>query len=153
MIETVYEQETIFAAIPSKFEAGTQNVEGVIGLGAAIDYIERIGYNNIQKIEKEVIQYAKQELEKLDFVETYYTNNQEHHSGVISFNVKGMRHQDVAKILNSYGVCIRIGSHCAQPLIRYMKLMGTCRASFYFYNTKEDVDRLITALKQVKIMR
>lgn len=153
MIETVYEQETIFAAIPSKFEAGTQNVEGVIGLGAAIDYIERIGYDNIQKIEKEVIQYAKQELEKLDFVETYYTNNQEHHAGVISFNVKGMRHQDVAKILNSYGVCIRIGSHCAQPLIRYMKLMGTCRASFYFYNTKEDVDRLITALKQVKIMR
>lgn len=153
MIETVYEQETIFAAIPSKFEAGTQNVEGVIGLGAAIDYIERIGYDNIQKIEKEVIQYAKQELEKLDFVETYYTNNQEHHAGVISFNVKGMRHQDVAKILNSYGVCIRIGGHCAQPLIRYMKLMGTCRASFYFYNTKEDVDRLITALKQVKIMR
>lgn len=153
MIETVYEQETIFTAIPNKFEAGTQNVEGVIGLGAAIDYIEKIGYNNIQKIEKEVIQYAKQELDKLDFVETYYTSNEENHSGVISFNVKGMRHQDVAKILNSYGVCIRIGSHCAQPLIRYIKLTGTCRASFYFYNTKEDVDKLITALKQVRIMR
>lgn len=153
MIETVYEQETIFTAIPNKFEAGTQNVEGVIGLGAAIDYIEKIGYSNIQKIEKEVIQYAKQELDKLDFVETYYTSNEENHSGVISFNVKGMRHQDVAKILNSYGVCIRIGSHCAQPLIRYIKLNGTCRASFYFYNTKEDVDKLITALKQVRIMR
>ncbi len=152
MIEYVYEQETVFASLPNKFEAGTQNVSGVIGLGAAIDYINSIGYNNIQKMEEEVVEYAKQELSKLDFVETYWTDNKEHHSGVLSFNVKGVRQQDVAKILNSFGVCIRIGSHCAQPLTRYMQINRTCRASFYFYNTKEDVDKLITALKKVKEM-
>lgn len=148
MIEYVYEQETSFASLPNKFEAGTQNVSGVIGLGAAIDYIEGIGYENIRKIEEDVVGYAKQELSKLHFIETYWTNKEENHSSVLSFNVKGVRAQDVAKILDSYGVCIRIGSHCAQPLIRYMKINGTCRASFYFYNTKEDVDKLISALKK-----
>ena len=148
MIEYVYEQETTFAPLPNKFEAGTQNVSGVIGLGAAIDYIEKIGYNNIQKIEEEIVEYAKQELSKLEFLETYWTNKKENHSSVLSFNIRGARVQDVAKILNSQGVCIRIGSHCAQPLTRYMKINATCRASFYFYNTKEDVDRLVLALKK-----
>lgn len=148
MIEYVFEQETTFASLPNKFEAGTQNVSGVIGLGAAIDYIEKIGYENIRKIEEDVVGYAKQELSKLHFIETYWTNKEENHSSVLSFNVKGVRAQDVAKILDSYGVCIRIGSHCAQPLIRYMNINGTCRASFYFYNTKEDVDKLISALKK-----
>ena len=148
MIEYVYEQETTFTSLPNKFEAGTQNVSGVIGLGAAVDYIEKIGYTNIKKIEDEVVKYAKQELSKLHFLETYWTNNEENHSSVLSFNIKGVRTQDVAKILDSYGICIRIGSHCAQPLTRYMKINGTCRASFYFYNTKEDVDKLVTALKR-----
>ena len=150
MIEYVYEQETIFAALPNKFEAGTQNVSGVIGLGAAIDYIDSIGYDNIQKIEKDVIEYAKQELSKLDFLETYWTKNKENHSSVLSFNVIGARQYDVARILDSFGVCIRIGSHCAQPLTRYMNINATCRASFYFYNTKEDVDKLVIALKKAK---
>ncbi len=148
MIEYVYEQETTFAPLPNKFEAGTQNVEGVIGLGAAIDYIENIGYDTIQKIEKELVNYAKEKLSKLDFITLYLTPNSENHSGVISFNIKGVHPHDVASILDSEGVCIRSGNHCAQPLMRYLGIDSTCRVSFYIYNTKEDVDKLINALNK-----
>lgn len=148
MIEYVYEQETTFAPLPNKFEAGTQNVEGVIGLGAAIDYIKKIGYEEIKKIEEEVVTYAMQELSKLDYLTLYVTKNKENHSGVISFNIKGVHPHDVASILDSEGVCVRSGNHCAQPLLRYMGIDSTCRASFYFYNTKEDVDKLVDALNK-----
>ena len=146
MIEYVYEQETTFAPLPNKFEAGTQNVEGVIGLGAAIDYIENLGYNKIQEIEHEVISYARQELSKLDYLTLYTTPNEENHSSVISFNIKGVHPHDVASILDSEGVCVRSGNHCAQPLMRFLGIDSTCRASFYIYNTKDDVDKLVRAL-------
>lgn len=107
MIEYVYEQETTFAMLPNKFEAGTQNVEGVIGLGAAIDYIENIGYDKIQQIENEVVSYAMQELKKLDYLTVYATPNKENHSSVISFNINGVHPHDVASILDSKGVCVR----------------------------------------------
>ena len=148
MIEYVYEQNTTFAPLPNKFEAGTQNVGGVVGLGAAIDYIQNLGYDNIQKIEKELILYARQELSKLDFLTLYLTPNEEKHSSVISFNIKGVHPHDVASILDSEGVCVRSGNHCAQPLMRFLNIDSTCRASFYFYNTKEDVDRLVYGLKK-----
>ena len=146
MIEYVYEQETTFAPLPNKFEAGTQNVEGVIGLGAAIDYIENLGYDKIQEIEHEVISYARQELSKLDYLTLYTTPNKENHSSVISFNIKGVHPHDVASILDSEGVCVRSGNHCAQPLMRFLGVDSTCRASFYIYNTKDDVDKLVKAL-------
>ncbi len=148
MIEYVYEQDTTFAPLPNKFEAGTQNVEGVIGLGAAIDYIEKIGYDEIQRIEKEVITYAIEELSKLDYLDLYLTKNLENHNGVISFNIKGVHPHDVASILDSEGVCVRSGNHCAQPLLRSIGIDSTCRASFYLYNTKEDVDNLVKALNK-----
>ena len=148
MIEYVYEQSTTFAPLPNKFEAGTQNVEGVVGLGAAIDYIENIGYDKIQEIENEVVSYARQELSKLDYLTLYLTPNEQNHSSVISFNIKGVHPHDVASILDSMGVCVRSGNHCAQPLMRYLGIDSTCRASFYFYNTKEDVDRLVKALNK-----
>lgn len=148
MIEYVYEQETTFAPLPNKFEAGTQNVEGVIGLGAAIEYIERIGYENIRKIENEIVSYAIEELSKIDFLELYLTRNKENHCGVISFNIKGVHPHDVASILDTCGVCVRSGNHCAQPLMRYLGIDSTCRASFYIYNTKEDVDNLVNGLKK-----
>jgi len=148
MIEYVYEQETTFAPLPNKFEAGTQNVEGVIGLGAAIDYIENIGYDKIQEIENEVVSYAVEELKKLDYIQLYLTSNTQNHSAVISFNIKGVHPHDVASILDSEGVCVRSGNHCAQPLLRYIGIDSTCRASFYFYNTKDDVDKLINALNK-----
>ena len=148
MIEYVYEQETTFAELPNKFEAGTQNVEGVIGLGAAIDYIQNIGYDKIQELEKEVVSYAKKELSKLNFLTLYLTPNEENHSSVISFNIKGVHPHDVASILDSVGVCVRSGNHCAQPLMRFLGIDSTCRASFYFYNTKDDVDRLVSGLNK-----
>ena len=148
MIEYVYEQDTTFAPLPNKFEAGTQNIEGVIGLAAAIDYIENIGYEKIVQIEEEVVSYAREELSKLDFLEIYITPNKQNHSAVISFNIKGVHPHDVASILDTNGVCVRSGNHCAQPLMRYLGIDSTCRASFYLYNTKEDVDKLIEALKK-----
>lgn len=146
MIEYVYEQETTYAPLPNKFEAGTQNVEGVVGLGTAIDYIQNIGYDKMQELEKDVLAYARQELSKLDFLTLYMTPNEKNHSSVISFNIKGVHPHDVASILDSEGVCVRSGNHCAQPLMRFLGIDSTCRASFYFYNTKEDVDRLVHAL-------
>ncbi len=148
MIEYVYEQETTFAPLPNKFEAGTQNVEGVIGLGAAIDYIQNIGYNKIQDVGNELVKYAIQELSKLDYLDLYITPNKENHSSVISFNIKGVHPHDVASILDSEGVCVRSGNHCAQPLMRFLGIDSTCRASFYFYNTKRDVDNLVKALNK-----
>ena len=148
MIEYVYEQKTTYAPLPNKFEAGTQNVEGVVGLGAAIDYIESIGYETINKVEQEVTEYAVNELYKLNFIEMYVTPNKQNHSSVVSFNVKGVHPHDVASILDVNGVCIRSGNHCAQPLLRYMGMDSTCRASFSIYNTKEDVDKLVDALNK-----
>ena len=146
MIEYVHEQETTFAPLPNKFEAGTQNVEGVVGLGAAIDYINKIGYENIEKEEKELTAYARKELEKLDFLDLYLTPNEENHSSVFSFNIKGIHPHDVASILDTEGVYVRSGNHCAQPLLRYLGIDSTCRASLYFYNTKEEIDKLVKAL-------
>ena len=148
MIEYVYEQKTTFAPLPNKFEAGTQNVEGVVGLGAAIDYIESIGYDKINKIEQELYNKAICELKKLDFIELYIPGNKENHSSVISFNVKGVHPHDVASILDSYGVCVRSGNHCAQPLLRYMGIDSTCRMSFSIYNTEDDILRLVISLKK-----
>ena len=148
MIEYVYEQDTTFAPLPNKFEAGTQNVEGVVGLGAAIDYINKIGYDKIAEIEKEVVEYAREKLSSLDFITLYMTPNKENHQAVISFNINGVHPHDVASILDNYGVCVRSGNHCAQPLMRFLGIDSTCRASFYFYNTKEDIEKLVEALKK-----
>ncbi len=148
MIEYVYEQKTTFAPLPNKFEAGTQNVEGVIGLGAAIDYISNLGYDKIQEIEDELLDYAREELSKLDFLKIYMTPNRKKHSAVISFNIKGVHPHDVASILDSENVCVRSGNHCAQPLLRFLGEDSTCRMSLYFYNTKQDIDMLVEALKK-----
>lgn len=194
MIEYVYEQNATFAEVPTKYEAGTQNVEGAVGLSAAIDYLNNIGMdfseNNeikyseevkkcktlkgmevVQAIEKELTMYALEELQKLAFVTIYgpggtenteifsasnnvrsagWNNIENSQAGVISFNVNGVHPHDVASVLDSENVCIRSGNHCAQPLLRFMGLESTCRVSFYIYNTKEDVDRLIDALYKTK---
>ena len=147
MIEYVYEQETTFAPLPNKFEAGTQNVEGIIGLSAAINYINNIGYLNIINHEKKLLKYTTEQLKQLEYIELYMTPNTDNHSSVISFNIKGVHPHDVASILDSEGVCIRSGNHCAQPLLRSIGVDSTCRASFSIYNTKDDVDKLTEAIK------
>ena len=152
MIEYVYEQKTTFAPLPNKFEAGTQNVEGVIGLGAAIDYINEIGYDKIAEVEKELTEYAREKLAKLDYLDLYLTPNKENHSSVFSFNIKGVHPHDVASILDTENVYVRSGNHCAQPLLRSLGIDSTCRASLYFYNTKEDIDKLVHGLDKAYYM-
>ena len=148
MIEYVYEQETTFAELPAKFEAGTQNVGGAVGLAAAIDYINNIGMDTIADIEKELTKYLFDELSKLEFVTIYGPRNLEHKAGVISFNINGVHPHDVASVLDSIGVCVRSGNHCAQPLLRKMDIDSTVRASLYMYNTKEDIDKLVIGLNK-----
>lgn len=150
MIEYVWEQDTSFAPLPAKFEAGTQNVGGVLGLSAAIDYIEKVGFSNIEQIEEELIHYAIPKLQQLPFITLYGCEDLSKKTGVISFNVKDIHPHDVSSILDADGVAIRAGHHCAHPLMQYLGVNATCRASFYFYNTREDVDALINALGRVR---
>ena len=150
MIEYVSEKETSFAELPYKFEAGTQNVEGAAGLSAAIDYIEDLGFDFIKSVEEDLTMYALQELKKIPYVDIYGPLDTTNRGGIISFNVKDVHPHDVATILDSYGVAIRAGHHCAQPFMKYMNLNSTCRISFYFYNTREEVDIFIEAIKSVR---
>lgn len=148
MVEYVHEQETTFNVLPYKFEAGTQNVESAVGLSKAIDYLNEIGMDNVEKIEKELMSYAMEEISKLDYVNIYGPKDVEKRGGVLSFEIQGVHPHDVASIFDTVGVCIRAGNHCAQPLMRYMGINATSRASIYFYNTKEDIDRLVEAIKK-----
>ena len=148
MVEYVYEQETTYNVLPYKFEAGTQNVEAAIGLSKAIDYLNEIGIENVEAIEKELVTYALEKLSTLEYVTVYGPKDINKRGGVISFEIENVHPHDVASIFDTKGVCIRAGNHCAQPLMRYMGINATSRASFYFYNTKEDVDRLIEAIEK-----
>ena len=151
MIEYVTEQHTDYAELPAKFEAGTQNVGGAAGLTAAIDYLEKVGFDYIAAREKELVDYALPQLKELDFIELYGCDSQrDNKTGLITFNVKDVHPHDVSTILDAEGVAIRAGHHCAQPLMIYLGQNATCRASFYFYNTKEDVDRFVAGLKKVR---
>ena len=151
MIEYVEEQDTTYAELPAKFEAGTQNVGGAAGLTAAIDYLETITFDRIEAIEKDLVDYALPQLRELPYIELYGCDTtRDNKTGIIAFNVKDAHPHDVASILDSYGVAIRAGHHCAQPLHRYLGQNASCRASFYLYNTREDIDRWIDALKKVR---
>lgn len=149
MIEYVEEESATFGELPHRLEAGTQNVEGAVGLSAAIDYLNNIGWNNILEREGELLKYTREKIKELEFVETYLPN-EENYSSVISLNIKGVHPHDVATIMDSQGVAIRAVQHCCQPLMKYLNLNSTCRMSLYFYNTKEGIDRFIKALFKVK---
>ena len=149
MIEFVTEQDSTFAPLPNKFEGGTQNVEGAVALKEAINFIEEIGYEKIDRIEKDLVMKALFEIKRLGFVETYCTENVEK-TGIIAFNVKGVHSHDVAFILDSYHVAVRSGHHCAQPLMNYMDIQSCCRVSFSIYNDDEDIAKLIEGLKKIK---
>ena len=151
MIEYVSEQDATFAPLPQKFEAGTQNVGGAVGLAAAIDYLEKVGYDTIIKTEEDLLAYALEGMAKIPYVTVYGdTKADEQRCGVISFNVDGVHPHDVSSILDSDGVAIRAGHHCAQPLMKYLGVNATCRASLYFYNTREDIDIFLESLKKVR---
>ncbi|MBO6293025.1 MAG: cysteine desulfurase [Selenomonas sp.] len=151
MIEYVEEQESSYAEVPARFEAGTQNVGGAAGLAAAIDYLEGVGFDCIEAIEKDLVDYALPKLREMDFIELYgCESRRDNKTGIITFNVKDVHPHDVATILDSQGVAVRAGHHCAQPLMKYLGQNATCRASFYLYNTRADIDRWLTALTKVR---
>ncbi len=150
MIDEVYEDRATFADPPLKYEAGTPNVEGAIGLAAAIDYLDGIGMDNIHKAEVDLTEYALKKLKEIDFVKIYGPLDMKDRMGVISFNAADIHPHDVATILDQDGVAIRSGHHCAQPLMRYLKVTATCRASFYIYNTHEEVDEFVESLKGIR---
>ncbi|NLY77798.1 MAG: cysteine desulfurase [Tissierellia bacterium] len=150
MIEYVEEQNTTFAELPHRFEAGTPNVEGAVGLAAAIDYLNKIGLDKINKYEEELTAYALEKLMGIPQVKIYGPKDLEDRGSVISFELEGCHPHDVSTIVDTYGVALRAGHHCAQPLMKFLKAPATSRVSFYFYNTKSEIDQLIDSLLKVR---
>lgn len=150
MIEFVREETATWKELPWKFEAGTPNIAGVIGLGAAIDYLQAVGMNRIAQHEKELIEYVFPKLQAIPGVILYGSQDLTRRTGVISFNLENLHPHDLATALDYEGIAVRAGHHCAQPLISYLGVSAVARASFYLYNTKADCDKLVEALIKVK---
>ncbi len=150
MVDRVEDYFTRFAQPPEKYEAGTPNVAGAVGLAAAVKYIEKIGMKRILDNDRSLLEYAYRKFGRVKGVTLYGTRAFEKRIGVLSFNVIGVHPHDVATILDAYGVAIRSGHHCAQPFMRYLGIHYSARASFYMYNEKEDIDALVEAVRDVK---
>src|SRR3989338_192662 len=148
MIKEVKFENTRFNDLPWKFEAGTMNIAEAIGLGAAIDYLNKVGMKNIEQNEKELVKYAYKKLSEIKEIEIYGPSA-EKRSGLVAFNVKGVHAHDTAQILDGEGIAIRAGHHCAMPLHSLLGISASARASFYLYNTKEEVDKLVEGIKKV----
>ncbi|MFV0571868.1 MAG: aminotransferase class V-fold PLP-dependent enzyme [Xanthomarina gelatinilytica] len=154
MIADVTFEKTTYAGLPHKFEAGTPNICGGIAFGAAIDYLNTIGFDNIAAYEHELLEYATEKLMEIEGLKIYGPNKSGLHNktSVISFNIEGIHPYDIGTILDKLGIAVRTGHHCAQPIMTYFKIPGTVRASFAFYNTKEEVDILVAGVKKAKMM-
>ena len=150
MIEYVEEQSSTFAPLPQKFEGGTQNVGGAVGLSAAIDYLKAAGMAHIQFIEKELTSHLLDRLSSVPHLRIVGPDMLESRTGVVSFVLDGVHPHDIATILNADKIAVRSGHHCAHPFLRHLGVQATCRASIYLYNTKEDIDRLAESLKGVR---
>ncbi|MGX7024668.1 cysteine desulfurase [Vagococcus hydrophili] len=150
MIDFVYHDHSTWSELPWKFEAGTPNIAGAIALGSAIDYLTEIGMDNIHQHEQELVDYVLPKLLAIDGLTVYGPNDPKKHSGVIAFNLDDVHPHDTATALDMEGVAVRAGHHCAQPLLNYLNIQSTARASFYLYNTKEDADRLVEAILATK---
>jgi len=146
MIETVSFKKTTYAGLPHKFEAGTPNICGGIAFGTAIEYMNSIGFNNIASYENELLEYGTKELLKIKGLKIYGATKQK--TAVISFNVNEIHPYDIGSILDKLGIAVRTGHHCAQPIMDFYKIPGTIRASFSFYNTKEEIDVLVNGVKK-----
>lgn len=150
MIDFVYESHSTWTELPWKFEAGTPNIAGAIALGAAIDYIQELGIDQIHQHEIELIDYLMPKLQEIEGLKIYGPKDNVKRGGLIAFNIEGLHPHDVATVLDMEGVAVRAGHHCAQPLLNYLETPATARASFYLYNTKADCDKLVEALKKTK---
>ena len=149
MIETVTFEKTTYAGLPHKFEAGTPNICGGIAFGAALDYMNGIGFDAIAAYEDELLQYGTEKLQEIEGLTIYGTSQK---TAVISFNIEGIHPYDIGAILDKLGVAVRTGHHCAQPIMNFYEIPGTVRASFAFYNTKEEIDVLVAAVKRAASM-
>jgi cysteine desulfurase/selenocysteine lyase len=150
MIETVTFEKTTYAGLPHKFEAGTPNICGGIATGVGLDYMNSIGFENIAHYENELLEYATEQLIQIEGLKVYGTSQEK--TAVISFNVGNIHPYDIGTILDKLGIAVRTGHHCAQPIMEYFKIPGTVRASFSFYNTKEEIDVFVTGLKKAVMM-
>lgn len=152
MIATVTFEKTTYADLPHKFEAGTPNICGGIAFGTAIDYMNSIGFDNIAAYEHELLIYGTTKLKEIEGITIYGPNDLSKKASVISFNVDGIHPYDIGTIIDKLGIAVRTGHHCAQPIMDFYKIPGTIRASFAFYNTKEEIDIFIEAVKKAKLM-
>ncbi len=150
MIKEVTFEKTTYAELPHKFEAGTPNIAGGIVLGTAVDYMNEIGFDNIQIQEKELLDYGTKRLLEIEGLKIYGTSKDK--TSVISFNIEGIHPYDIGTIIDKLGIAVRTGHHCAQPIMDFFKIPGTIRASFAFYNTKEEIDIFVEAVKRAKLM-
>ncbi len=150
MIRRVWKDRAEYKDIPDKFEAGTPHIAGVIGFGRALDFLADIGMQEIASYENSLLRYAAERCAGLDFIDVYPGGDLRQRGGILSFNVRDVHPHDTATILDRQGIAVRAGFHCAQPYMRLLGITGTARASFYFYNTKEEIDIFINALKKVK---
>ncbi len=150
MIKEVTFEKTTYAELPHKFEAGTPNIAGGIVLGTAVDYMNSVGFENIQKQETELLHYATEQLLAIEGLKIYGTA--EAKTSVISFNIDGIHPYDIGTIVDKLGIAVRTGHHCAQPIMNFFEIPGTIRASFAFYNTKEEIDVMVEAVKKAKMM-
>ncbi|MBQ0738600.1 cysteine desulfurase [Aquimarina celericrescens] len=150
MIDQVTFEKTTYAGLPHKFEAGTPNICGGIAFGKAIEYLNGLGFENIAAYEHELLTYATEQLLAVGDVMIYGTSSEK--TAVISFNIEGIHPYDIGTIIDKLGIAVRTGHHCAQPIMDYYKIPGTVRASFSFYNTKEEIDAFVQAVKRAKIM-
>lgn len=150
MIGEVGMESTTWGDLPNKFEAGTPDIAGIVGLGAAVDYLESLGMENIRAHEKELIEYALDKFKSLgELVTVYGVSSSEDRGGALAFNIKGIHAHDVAQVLNSFGIAVRSGQHCAAPLVTSFGVQAMVRATFYIYNTKEEIDYLVEKIKEV----
>ena len=150
MIAEVTFEKTTYADLPHKFEAGTPNIEGGIVLGTAIDYMNAIGFDNIAAYEQELLYYGTKRLQEIEGLTIYGTS--ENKASVISFNIDGIHPYDIGTIIDKLGIAVRTGHHCAQPIMNFFNIPGTIRASFAFYNTKEEIDIFVEAVKKAQMM-
>lgn len=147
MIDFVGLYESTWKELPWKFEAGTPIIAGAIGLGAAIDFLEEIGLDEISRHEHKLAAYALDRFEQLDSVTVYGPKER---AGLVTFNLDEVHPHDVATVLDAEGIAVRAGHHCAQPLMKWLDVSATARASFYLYNTEEEIDKLAEALQKTK---
>jgi cysteine desulfurase/selenocysteine lyase len=152
MIATVTFEKTTYADLPHKFEAGTPNICGGIAFGAAVDFMNEIGFDNIAKHEHELLVYGTQKLQEIEGVTIYGPTDLNKKTSVISFNIENIHSYDIGTIIDKLGIAVRTGQHCAQPIMDFYKISGTIRASFAFYNTKEEIDIFVNALKRAITM-